>query len=234
MNKYEAALEALKRTGSVASAADELGVSPKTIRNRVQALKHDINEYTMPNVRGRNSRKFLTLPGDARFYFSTPTAGQVDLDFVIRGLSRIPWNAGCSEPILSLAWVSLRFSEWALAKTNDVRFGRLALFWYSPAAFLGCVPREVEMHLTGNWPVINKATREAVYDAAGLLFDYTISSHEIASLADEWEMNIDDLERDTPSTPVADERNFHACARSLQVIKDFVDSDLDSCQNEIL
>lgn len=232
MNKYEAALDALQRTGSLTSAATELGVSRKTIRNRVLALKKDVNEYTMPNVRGRNSRKFITLPDDSRFYFSTPTAGQVDLDFVVRGLSLIPWNAACSEHVFSLAWLSVKFSEWAFTTTNDVRMARLALFWYSPAAYVGYVPREVEISLTGNWNTINGAVREAVYDAAKLLFDYKIGQEQITSLAEQFEINMGDLDIDTISIASSDDRNFKAYWKTLSVIKDFIDNELDACEKD--
>lgn len=229
MDKYRETLKVLKRCGSVAGAAKELGCTPKTVRNRIKRFKTEAGEFIYPEVRGRNSGCYRTLSDGSKFYFATPVGAQVKIDDLARGLSRISWNSGQTDVFYSLAWVSTEFSKFVSAQTGDLRLAKLALFHYAHTAYIGYIPWEVERSLTGNYRVFKRKIREAVYDAFMLLYYQMINEHKIKELEDRFEhLLITHIGKDSSvfdvkvSSPRLDENAFLTYWTSLAVVEEAV------------
>lgn len=222
MNKYEEAVEALKRTGSLSGAAAEIGVTRKTIKNRCLALKVDPNEFTMPNVMGRNSKKVRILPDGNNFYFATPTSGQINIRDIAISLSRIPWETGLTKKFLPLSEISVSFSEWVMEQTGDIKLSKLALFWYSPAAYIGCIPVDVDEQMTGNWKNIKQQTREAIYDHFGLFYYQSANNKKMKSLSKDFELIASDRKMENNFNPNVSSKYFISYWNCIKVIDDFI------------
>ena len=224
MDKYKAALASLKRTGSLSVSADDLGVTRRTVKNRVQALGLNCHDFTKPNVRGRNSKKFRTLPNGDKFYFATSTSGQVNLEDIAKSLSRTPWESGLTEDFVPMSEVSIKFSEWVMENSKDIRLAKLALFWYSPAVYAGSVPHEVNRVLTGNFKDISRTIREAVYDNLGLFYDNLVQFDRMEEYSDQWELLISEQYFDDKYNPTVAKKYFLSYWSGIKVISDEINN----------